>query len=168
MRNINPLPPICALTGDRTLNLLVHRMMPQPTKPQARACCGVSFQDAMSSGSFIYYLSKIFNEVTAAILCHYVIPPHPPSPNSVSFKYHSIIMFFQYSNSKNKHLSDNLVHLLDSHLRIKENQAIITSNDGSEYYFIATFITLTWFTSQSYSKSKHSYLYIGWSVTQQS
>ena len=32
-RNIDGLPPVCALTGDQTRNLLVYRMMPQPTEP---------------------------------------------------------------------------------------------------------------------------------------
>ena len=36
-RNIDQLPPVCALTGEQTHNLLVFGTMLQPTEPPARA-----------------------------------------------------------------------------------------------------------------------------------
>ena len=37
------LPPVCALMGNRTCNLLVHGMMLQPTEPPGQGCVPVLF-----------------------------------------------------------------------------------------------------------------------------
>ena len=37
-RNIDRLPPVCALTGGQTCNVLVHRMTLQPADPLGQDC----------------------------------------------------------------------------------------------------------------------------------
>lgn len=103
--------------------------------------CEVLFQDFMPSKSFIYSLSAIFKKISAAILWYFIILPHlyPITQLYLLQRYYNII-FFQCSNNKNKNVSDTFIYLLYSHFRIKENQAIITSNDKSELYFFAIFL----------------------------
>lgn len=79
--------------------------------------------------------------------------------NSISFKGSADkIVFRYYCNNKSKNLSDTLVRLLYSHLRIKESQAIITCNDRSKFYLIATCIIFL-FISPSYSNQESIHIY---------